>query len=60
MHERPKICYNFDKQRIQGYQISHFEQSTGQLFPGQPDQDRQGQLRIAQDRVLVHLADLSI
>ena len=33
--------YIFGKQGAQGYQISHSEQSTGQLFQtGQPDQTR--------------------
>ena len=29
-----KICYIFGKQRVQGYQISHSEQSTAQLLVG--------------------------
>ena len=44
----------FDKLRIQGYQISHFEQSTGQIFADQPDNDTQGQLP-APERAFVHL-----
>ena len=33
--------YIFGKQGAQGYQISHSDQSTGQLSVGQPDQTRE-------------------
>ena len=38
--KRLSIGYIFGKQGVQGYQISHPDQSTGQLFVGQPDQTR--------------------
>ena len=38
--KRLSICYIFGKQGVQGYQISHPDQSTGQLFVGQSDQTR--------------------
>ena len=39
------MCYIFGKQGVQGYQISHSEQSTGQLFVGKPDQTRPDQTK---------------
>ena len=37
---KPNICYIFGKQGVQGYQMSHSKQSTGQLFVGQQDENR--------------------
>ena len=53
MPERPIIGYFFGKQRVHDYQISHFEQSTGQA-----DQDRPGKTRTGQDRLLADLSSL--
>ena len=39
-NKRPSICYIFGKQGVQLYQISHSDQSNGQLFVGQLDQTR--------------------
>ena len=41
-NEKPNIFYIFRKQGVQGYQISYSDQSTGQIFVGQPDQTRPG------------------
>ena len=35
---RPNLYDIFQKQEVQEYQISHSDQSTGQLFVNQPDQ----------------------
>ena len=39
----------FGKQRVDAYQTSHSEQSTGQFFVGQPDEKKPGGARIDLD-----------
>ena len=58
--KRPSICYFFGKQGAQGYQILHSDQSTGQLFVGQPDQPRPDQTRPKKTKEDLNLADLMI
>ena len=38
--KRTNTCYIFGKQGVQGYQLSPFDQSTGQFVVGQPDHTR--------------------